>query len=117
VSSPHDGWACQLEVEILTESRPWPRNAATDGLFAHWEAAARELNLPTNFEERGGLSDGNSIWDAVPTLDGLGPSGDNSHSSERSADRTKLPEYVLVSSFVPKARLNVAAILRLLDGR
>ncbi len=41
-----------------------------------------------------GLSDGNLIWDVVPTLDGLGPSGDNDHCSERSADGSKLPEYV-----------------------
>jgi glutamate carboxypeptidase len=115
VRSPQDGCACEVKVEILAESRPWPRNAATAKLFAHWESAARVLNLPTGFEERGGLSDGNSLWDAVPTLDGLGPSGDNSHSSERSPDGTKLPEYVVASSFVPKALLNVTAILRLLE--
>ena len=59
-----------------------------------------------NCEERGGLSDGNLIWDAVPTLDGLGPWGDNDHCSERSPDGSKLPEFVEVSSFVPKAVLN-----------
>jgi glutamate carboxypeptidase len=63
------------------------------------------------------LSDGNGIWDAVPTLDGLGPWGDNDHCSERSADGSKLPEYVEISSFVPKALLNVAAIVRLWEGR
>jgi glutamate carboxypeptidase len=68
-----------------------------------------------NVEERGGLSDGNLIWDNVPTLDGLGPWGDNDHCSERSADGSKLPEYVEVSSFVPKAALNTVAILKLLE--
>jgi glutamate carboxypeptidase len=114
VASPHDGWRTEVAAEILTESRPWPRNPATDRLFGFWQEAARELNIATGYEERGGLSDGNSLWDAVPTLDGLGPSGDNSHSSERSPDGSKLPEYVIVSSFVPKAMLNVNAILRLL---
>ena len=60
------------------------------------------------------MSDGNLIWDAVPTLDGLGPWGDNDHCSERSADGSKLPEYVDATSFVPKAALNTIAILNLL---
>ena len=80
------------------------------------EAGRRtNLGLPVNCEERGGLSDGNLIWDAVPTLDGLGPWGDNDHCSERSPDGAKLPEFVDVSTFVPKAVLNTAAILRLCD--
>ena len=85
-------------------------------LFA-WAGAARELGWAVGPQERGGLSDGNQIWDAVPTLDGLGPWGDNDHCSERSADGSKLPEYVLASSFVPKAMLNVAALLKLLRTR
>jgi len=56
------------------------------------------------------------IWDAVPTLDGLGPWGDNDHCSERSADGSKVPEYVLASSFVPKALVNVEAIAELARG-
>jgi glutamate carboxypeptidase len=69
--------------------------------------------MPVSIQERGGLSDGNLIWDAAPTLDGLGPWGDNDHCSQRSADGTKVPEYVEVSSFVPKALLNTVAILKL----
>ena len=66
-------------------------------------------------EERGGLSDGNGFWDAVPTLDGLGPWGDNDHCSERSPDGSKLPEFVEISSFVPKAILNTIAIMNLVS--
>jgi glutamate carboxypeptidase len=66
-------------------------------------------------EERAGLSDGNLLYDAVPTLDGLGPWGDNDHCSERSADGSKVPEFVAISSFVPKAMLNIAAILKLVQ--
>jgi glutamate carboxypeptidase len=113
VRSPADGFRCHVKVEILTESRPWPRNAGTDRLFEFWKKAGQELSIPTSYEERGGLSDGNLIWDAVPTLDGLGPWGDNDHCSERSADGSKVPEFVEVSSFVPKALLNTAAILKL----
>jgi glutamate carboxypeptidase len=104
-----------VKVEILSESRLWPRNPATDRLAAIWEQTGAELGQPTGIEERGGLSDGNQIWDAVPTLDGLGPWGDNDHCSERSADGSKVPEYVEVSSFLPKAALNTLAILKLIE--
>jgi len=110
-----DRFPCQIKVEILTESRPWPRNAATDRLYECWRQAGEQAGYPTNLQERGGLSDGNLIWDAVPTLDGLGPWGDNSHCSERSADGSKLPEYVERGSFVPKAAANTLAILALLS--
>lgn len=113
VRSPADKYACQIHIEILTESRPWPRNPATDRLYQFWKKAGEELGMAVNLQERGGLSDGNLIWDAVPTLDGLGPWGDNDHCSERSADGSKVPEYVEVSSFVPKALLNTVAILKL----
>jgi glutamate carboxypeptidase len=113
VRSPADGYACEVKIELLTECRPWPRNPGTDGLYELWKQAADELGLAVNCEERGGLSDGNLIWDTVPTLDGLGPWGDNDHCSERSTDGAKLPEFVDASTFVPKATLNFAAIQKL----
>ncbi|MBK9140049.1 MAG: M20/M25/M40 family metallo-hydrolase [Verrucomicrobia bacterium] len=114
VRSSADGFACRVAVEILSESRPWPRNPGTDRLFELWRATASDLGMPLVAEERGGLSDGNLLWDAVPTLDGLGPRGDHGHCSERSGNGSKLPEYVEVNSFVPKATLNVLALLRLI---
>lgn len=113
VKSPDDGFTCEVKMEILSESRPWLRNPATDKLFRLWLEAAAELGLRIEPQERGGLSDGNLIWDQVPTLDGLGPWGDNDHCSERTADGCKLPEFVELSSFVPKAALNVVAIEKL----
>jgi glutamate carboxypeptidase len=115
VRSAADGYACEIKVEVLTETRPWPRNVATDKLFEFWRGAAAELALNVMSEERGGLSDGNPLWDFVPTLDGLGPWGENDHCSERSADGKKLPEFVEISSFVPKAALNTVAILNLAE--
>lgn len=114
VRSVADRYACRVEIEILSETRPWPRNGATDRLFELWQRAGAELNFPILPEERGGLSDGNFLWDVVPTVDGLGPWGDNDHCSERSADGTKVPEYVEISSFVPKAAVNIRAIRELL---
>ena len=116
IKSPADGFTCDVKVEILDECRPWPRNEATDRLYKLWQQAGDKLGAPVGCEERGGLSDGNLIWDAVPTLDGLGPWGDNDHCSERSPDGSKLPEFVEVSSFVPKAVLNTVAILKLVGG-
>ena len=117
VKSLTDGYRCQIKVEILTESPPWPRNAETDRLYRVFEAAGKEVGYAVNLQERGGLSDGNLIWDAVPTIDGLGPWGDNDHCSERSADGSKLPEYVEVSGFAPKAVKNVVAIMKLLEAK
>ncbi|HEX5222985.1 MAG TPA: M20/M25/M40 family metallo-hydrolase [Verrucomicrobiae bacterium] len=114
VRAKTDRFACSIRVQILTESRPWPRNPATDRLFELWRQAGELTGQVINCQERGGLSDGNLIWDVVPTLDGLGPPGDNSHCSERSADGSKLPEFVERSSFVPKAATNTLAILKLL---
>src|SRR5207244_3195240 len=102
---------------LLTEMLPaWPRNDATERLFAVWEAAGTAAGVagPVVRQERGGLSDGNLFWHDQPTLDGLGPTGANTHQSKRSADGSEEPEYVRVSSFVPKALLNCTAVLSLL---
>jgi glutamate carboxypeptidase len=115
VTSPADGYPCEVKAEIVSESRPWPRNPGTDALFELFRRTSEELNVPLSCEERGGLSDGNWIWDAVPTIDGLGAYGDNDHCSERSADDSKLPEYIVVSGIVPKALVNTIAIERLAE--
>src|SRR5258708_9767752 len=39
VQSPVDGYACQVKVEIIHESRPWPRNPQTDALYELWNQA------------------------------------------------------------------------------
>ena len=89
VQSALDGYPCQVTVEITSESRPWPRNPATDALLKLWIDTAAAQGCTILPEQRGGLSDGNSFWDIVPTLDGLGPWGDNDHCSERSPGRLK----------------------------
>ncbi len=116
VKSADDGYPCTIEIIITNESTPWNRNEGTDGLYEHWHKTAVSLGWQTVPEERGGLSDGNFLWDRFPTLDGLGPSGDNAHCSERSEDGSKEQEYVLATSFVPKAVLNTLAILGLVTG-
>jgi glutamate carboxypeptidase len=113
--SSADGFPCVVEAEVLTETRPWPLNRGTNKLIAIWQSAASVLGQKLGAEQRGGLSDGNLLWDFVRTIDGLGPWGDHDHCSERSADGSKLPEFVEVSTFASKAALNTQAILELLQ--
>lgn len=114
VKSANGDFRCRVRVDVEKETRPWPRNPRTDRLLQIWQEAGRGLGMQVFPEERGGLSDGNYFWEAIPTLDGLGPAGGNAHCSERSADGQKEPEFVRRDSFVPKALLNVLAICRLL---
>lgn len=113
VRSGADGFPCTVEVTIPTETRPWPRNPGSLSLFKIWQEASAEVGIHFVEQSRGGLSDGNLVWDAVPTIDGLGPWGENDHCSERSADGSKLPEFVEIDSFAPKATANALAIIRL----
>ena len=117
VRSSSDGYPCRVSVRLEGRWQPWPDNAATNQLFGVWATAAAALgHKPILTQARGGLSDGNWLWDLLPTIDGLGPEGYNAHSSERSTDGSKEQEYVLASSFVPKALLNINAIVRLFDA-
>jgi glutamate carboxypeptidase len=102
-------------VHAHDETRPWPRNEGTDGLLSFWERAAAAEGVKLDSQDRGGLSDGNALWDLWPTLDGLGPRGENCHCAERSEDGSKDQEWVDADSFVPKVALNCRAISMMLD--
>lgn len=115
VRSVLEGYPCRVRVMLTHRWEPWPENERTDWLLGFWDAAAQELGIIVEPEARGGLSDGNLIWRDLPVIDGLGPTGGNAHSSERSEDGAKDQEYVVASSFVPKAVLNCHAILGLLE--
>jgi glutamate carboxypeptidase len=108
---PHQA---EIRVTSLGRSPAWPRPVTGPALADHWVRAAAALGLHVVPGPRGGLSDANYLCGLGPTLDGLGPSGGNAHCSERSADRVKLPEYVEPGTFVPKAALNILALLRFL---
>jgi glutamate carboxypeptidase len=108
-----DGFACRVNVELLSRNPSWPQSAQTDALIEVWMRAAKRFGVPLHAQPRGGLSDGNYLSLIVPTLDGLGPFGLNGHSSERSSDGSKVPEYVVVSSFREMGAINVAAICEL----
>jgi glutamate carboxypeptidase len=115
-SAGDDPFRCRVSVSVLDETVPWPRNPATDALFALWQKTGHDLQMDVRNQERGGLSDGNVLWDAFPTLDGLGPRGECCHCSERNPAEGKEQEWVDVASFVPKTVLNASALLRLLGA-
>lgn len=101
-------------VERVGETAAWPGGPGTEALFRCWEDAAATMGIPLRRMARGGLSDANYLYQLAPTLDALGPGGGNAHCSERSTDGTKLPEYVEVRSFIPKAVLNALALAKFL---
>ena len=106
----------RITTACLGTTPAWPNDAATHTLHQRWEAAAAKLGMRVKSVPRGGLSDANYLCHLGPTLDGLGPSGGNAHCSERSADGSKLPEYVDVDSFAPKALLNAVALVEMLGA-
>jgi hypothetical protein len=110
-----DGFPCRVGVELLGRNRPWQQNPQTDALIEFWMRAADRLGVALLAEPRGGLSDGNYLSQLVPTLDGLGPFGLHGHTSERSADGSKLPEFVVASSFLEMGAITVAAIRELVS--
>lgn len=116
VHSNNGAYACSVSVEIDKSWDPWSPNESTDKLLAVWQDAAKGFGFEVVRNERGGLSDANFLWQHVPTLDGLGPSGGNAHCSERSEDGKKDQEYLEVFSVVPKATLNTLAIASLLEA-
>lgn len=107
----------ELMSKRTGHTSPWPGNKDSKELYHLWEAAAMEAGYTTVSVPRGGLSDANHLWQLGPTLDGLGPFGGNAHCSERSLDRRKVPEFVDLGSFLPKAVMNALGLLALADGR
>ena len=117
--SSQDGFACRVNV---SDAAYLPTLAATTPAarlvcLKHWQQAAPRSSIQVFPEQRGGLSDGNLLWQHVPTLDGLGPSGANAHCSERSADGSKEQEYADLASFIPKTVINAIAIAELVSRR
>jgi glutamate carboxypeptidase len=113
-ADPKYSGTASIVVTQSGTSPAWPGGADTQALFQYWAKAAESLGFTAQSTPRGGLSDANYLHHLGPTLDGLGPAGANAHCSERSADGSKLPEYVEVDSFVPKTLLNLLALNSLL---
>ena len=88
---------------------PKPRNAAQQALFDAVQATGKAIGLDLQFEDTGGVCEGNNIFAAgVPNVDTLGVMGGRIHSNE---------EYVIVDSFPERATLSALLLNRLADGR
>ena len=122
---------------VVTQQRlvqPWGQHAGTIGLAETWTLAAEELSslgdvkqtllshpwaavapeqcsMSIETENRGGLSDGNWLWQQYPTLDGLGVSGMHAHCSGPHGEAPV--ELMHWNSVAHKALLNCAGLLRL----
>lgn len=84
-------------------NRPaFEQSEASKALFDHAATIAAEIGFELVGEKTGGGSDGNFIADRVPTLDGLGPDGDDVHT---------LNEHIFVSSLKPRMLL----LMRLME--
>lgn len=114
VRSADGGYPCRVQVEVDGRWDPWPTNDGTNQLLAVFQAAGKGFGFQVDPEARGGLSDGNLLWDYLPTIDGLGPAGGNAHCSECSPDGSKDQEYVLPASYLSKGVLNVVGVLGLI---
>lgn len=110
-TSPH---GATITAQCLGTTPAWSSDKRSESLFTHWKTAADMIGLKALATRRGGLSDANYLSHLGPTLDGLGPMGANAHCSERSVDGSKVPEYVEIDSFVPKAAMNVLALVEFL---
>lgn len=104
----------KLQSERTGYTSPWPGGVESEALFHLWHEAAAAMGLRALSVPRGGLSDANHLWHLAPTLDGLGPCGGNAHCSERTADASKLPEYLEPGTLVPKAVMNALALLKMI---
>jgi glutamate carboxypeptidase len=97
-----DGTGFSVTLGVV---RPvWEPQEGTMALFALAEQVAAELGMTITHGSSGGGSDGNFTGAmGLPTLDGLGLSGDGYHT---------LGEYILVDSLVDRARLMAGLLSR-----
>ena len=88
---------------------PKPRNEAQQALFDAVQATGKAIGLELEFQDTGGVCEGNNIFAAgVPNVDTLGVMGGRIHSNE---------EYVILDSFAERALLSALLLHRLADGR
>ncbi len=110
-----NGSRCEIRVDVLDTTPPWPENERTNALLQVWTETAEALDWMILPEARGGLSDGNHTWSRIPTLDGLGAGGGNAHCSEQVPERGKEQEYLYLPSLIPKTILNFFSIIALIQ--
>jgi glutamate carboxypeptidase len=82
----------RIEIRGGINRPPMERTADTARLFSLAKTIGSELGLDLQEGSTGGASDGNFTSAlGIPTLDGLGPIGDNAHSPDEFVETTSLP--------------------------
>jgi glutamate carboxypeptidase len=87
----------RLEIAGRFNRPPKEVTSRDEQLFAAWQECARELGVQLSWQDVDGGSDGNLFSAAgLTNLDGLGPVGDHTHSSD---------EFVHLPSLVERSRI------------
>jgi glutamate carboxypeptidase len=88
---------CSTNYFLTVARPPFERNTETEKLRQGFNSAAAEFGIQVAETEAGGGSDGNlTAALGVPTLDGLGPSGDHAHTHQ---------EYIYKASFFDTVKI------------
>jgi|Deesub1362A_J573_1020465.scaffolds.fasta_scaffold00208_19 glutamate carboxypeptidase len=97
LSTPVQG-GMEIRVERVHYRPSMPPHEPSRWLYRLAEGVARRLGYPLPEDHRGGASDANFLAaEGLPTLDGLGPVGEEDHSSrERIRYETLLPRMELL---------------------
>jgi len=97
-----------LELHGGFSRPPKPLDAKTLKLLEQVAACGRDLGLPLQWLPTGGACDGNNLAAAgLTTIDSLGVTGGDIHSSE---------EYILLDSLVERAKLTALLLMKLAAG-
>lgn len=111
LTSPLDGFKSRLTVERQGEFPPWPTTEKNGELSQTIKKVCEKLGRQLYIQKvRGGTSDGNFLYDLLPTIDLLGPNGANHHCSIQCLPQGQEQEYILKSSIIPQAELNIELI-------
>ena len=99
---PHvPGATAKLTGDITTP--PWQTNDGTRRMLGHLEDAGKSIGLRVAGVTTGGGSDGSRVAGTIPTLDGLGPVGSNTHSPAEFVEVPSLTERAaLLALFLEK---------------
>lgn len=98
----------KVEIFLKTDRHPKPLDESTKALFNYYSECAKDLDIPFQLRETGGVCDGNILAHAgLPTLDTLGVTGGALHTYE---------EYLLLPSLIERAKLCALFLLKIGNG-
>jgi len=104
----------RITVEGGISRLPMTQTEASRALWQHARTTAQTIGLELDSGRSGGVSDGNTAAQFIPTLDGLGPVGDGAHAQHEFCYIDALPERstllaLLIASPPTQALLTAAA--------